>query len=63
MIGVASARESILPMLPEHTRSVFEPLYDRVRPGALRRLWCRVLGKLLMPKAIGAPRRAVPAVE
>jgi hypothetical protein len=63
MIGVRSSADSILPMLPEHTRSVFEPLYERVRPGAPRRLWCRVLGKLLMPKAIGAPRRAVPAVE
>jgi len=34
-----------------------------VRPGALRALWCRVLGRLLMPKAIGAPRRAVPVTE
>jgi hypothetical protein len=42
---------------------VFEPLYAKVRPGALRGLWCRVLGKLLMPKAIGAPRPAVPAPE
>jgi hypothetical protein len=63
MIGVASNADSILPMLPERTRSVFEPLYARVRPSALRALWCRVLGKLLMPKAIGAPRRAVPAIE
>src|SRR6267142_2262989 len=44
-------------------RAVFEPLYPKVRPGALRGLWCRVLGKLLMPKAIGAPRQAVPAPE
>jgi hypothetical protein len=50
-------------MLPQHTRSVFEPAYAKVRPSALRALWCRVLGKLLMPKAIGAPRKAVPVAE
>jgi len=63
MIGVASTPDSILPMLPAHTRSVFEPLYDKVRPSALRRLWLRVLGRLVMPKAIGAPRTAVPLAE
>ncbi|MBI3855238.1 MAG: hypothetical protein HY293_06070 [Planctomycetes bacterium] len=60
MIGVSSGPESILPMLPPRTRAVFEPLYPQVRPGLLRRQWCRVLGKLLMPKAVGAPRKAVP---
>jgi len=63
MIGVSSEPQSILPMLPQHTRSVFEPAYPKVRPSALRALWCRVLGKLLMPKAIGAPRKAVPVTE
>ncbi|MBV8881754.1 MAG: DUF2236 domain-containing protein, partial [Planctomycetaceae bacterium] len=60
MIGVSSAPDSILPMLPARTRSAFEPLYPGVRPGPLRRAWSRVLGKLLIPKAVGAPRRAVP---
>lgn len=60
MIGVPSGPESILPMLPPKTRAVFEPLYPSVRPGALRRVWCRILGRLLMPKAVGAPRKAVP---
>lgn len=60
MIGVSSSAESILPMLPPKTRAAFEPLYPMVRPGALRRAWCRLLGKLLMPKAVGAPRKAVP---
>lgn len=61
MIGVSSAPDSILPMLPSRTRAVFEPLYARVRPRLPRRLWSRVLGKLLMPKAVGPPRKAVPA--
>jgi hypothetical protein len=60
MIGVSSSAESILPMLPPKTRAIFEPLYPQVRPWAPRRLWCRILGKLLMPKAVGAPRKAVP---
>ena len=60
MIDVSSGPESILPMLPPRTRAVFEPLYPKVRPGWLRRRWCRILGKLLIPKAVGAPRKAVP---
>jgi hypothetical protein len=60
MIGVSSGAQSILPMLPEATRRVFEPLYGSVRPGALARWWSRLLGRLLLPKAIGQPRRAVP---
>ena len=59
MIGVPSAPRAILPMLPEPTRAVFEPLYPKVRPGALPRLWYRWLGRALLPKAVGAPRRAV----
>ena len=60
MIDVSSAAESILPMLPAATRAVFEPLYPSLKPGLLRRSWARLLGKLLMPKAVGAPRQAVP---
>ncbi len=60
MIDVPSSPESILPMLPSKTRTVFEPLYPKVRPGPLRRVWSRLLGKLLIPKAVGAPRKAVP---
>jgi len=60
MIDVSSGPESILPMLPPKTRAVFEPLYPSVRPGPLRRGWARLLGKLLIPKAVGAPRNAVP---
>jgi hypothetical protein len=63
MIGVSSAYESIVPMLPPKTRAVFEPLYPMVRPGALRRSWCRLLGKMLMPKAVGTPRKAIPVTN
>jgi hypothetical protein len=60
MIGVSSSGESVLPMLPAATRAVFEPLYPKVRPGLLQRWWSRLLGRLLLPKAVGEPRRAVP---
>jgi hypothetical protein len=63
MIGVSSSEDSILPMLPPKTRAAFEPLYPMVRPGALRRRWCRLLGRLLMPKAVGQPRKATPAAS
>ena len=43
--------------------AVFEPLYPSVRPGWLRCRWARILGKLLIPKAVGAPRKAVPVSE
>lgn len=60
MIGVSSSEQSVLPMLPAATRTVFEPLYPSVRPGLLQRWWSRLLGRLLLPKAVGEPRRAVP---
>ena len=60
MIDVSSGPESILPMLSPKTRAVFEPLYPSVRPGWLRCRWARILGKLLIPKALGTPRNAVP---
>jgi hypothetical protein len=63
MIGVASTRESILPMLPGPTRAAFEPLYEAVRPNAVQRLGSRLLGRLLLPKAVGTPRRAVPVED
>jgi hypothetical protein len=63
MIGVPSSADSILPMLPPATRAAFEPLYPKVRPGALRTFVCRILGRLLLPKAIGQPRPAIPAVQ
>ena len=60
MIGVPSAAGSILPMLPEPTRAMFEPLYPDVRPGPFARVYFRLLGRALLPKAVGAPRPAVP---
>jgi hypothetical protein len=47
-------------MLPEATRAVFAEIYRRVRPALPRRLAARILGRLMMPQAIGAPRQAVP---
>jgi len=63
MVGVSSAPSSILTMLPEKTRAVFAPRLERLRPGPLRRSIARGLGRLLVPKAVGAPREAVPAEE
>jgi hypothetical protein len=60
MVGVDSSPDSILPMLPARTRAVFEPLYPDVRPGLPGRVYARLLGKLVIPKAVGAPRKAVP---
>lgn len=60
MIGVSSGRDSILPILPPRTREIFVPLYREVRPGLPRRQWLRLLGRSVMPKAVGEPRKAVP---
>jgi hypothetical protein len=60
MIGVPSSPGSILPMLPAPTRALFEPLYPKVRPGPLACVYFRLLGRALLPKAVGAPRPAVP---
>jgi hypothetical protein len=61
MVGVSSRADAILPMLPPRTRALFEPLYPKVAPGLPRRLWSRLLGRLLMPRAVGQPRKAIPA--
>lgn len=63
MVGVSSRRDQILSMLPEKTRSIYEDVHDKVRPGFLRRMVARAMGKLLMPQAVGEPRRAVPAFD
>jgi len=60
MIGVSSKRENIMSLLPEQTRTVFEPIYPRVRPGFLRRIFLHVTGRLLIKQAVGEPREAVP---
>lgn len=62
MIGVSSAYDAIARMLPEATRAVFGEIYRRVRPALPRRLAARLLGRLSMPQAIGAPRKAVPVL-
>jgi hypothetical protein len=41
---------------------VFDGIYRRVRPALPRRLGARMLGRLLMRQAIGAPRKAVPVL-
>lgn len=62
MIGVSSAPESLLPMLPDATRELFAPMAKRVRPGAMQRAWLRVLGRVVVPRAVGATRVAEPFV-
>jgi hypothetical protein len=63
MVGVSSSFEAIGAMLPPATRAVFEPIYPRVRPNPLRRLFARVVGRFAVPQAIGAPRPAVPVSD
>lgn len=63
MVGVSSRLADIGAVLPEATRPHFERIYQRVRPGRARRLWARAAGRILMWRAIGAPRRAVPFAD
>jgi hypothetical protein len=60
MIGVRSDRDTICTMLPQATRRVFEPLHRSVRPPAWQRLGARLVGRLVMKRAVGQPRAAVP---
>ena len=60
MAGVSSRYEEISTMLPEGTREVFRSIYPKVAPGPAVRVSARVLGRLLMKKAVGKPRKAVP---
>src|SRR5262249_1261614 len=60
MVGVPSRYDSIAGFLPANTRKVFDAIYPRVKPSWPRRAGARVLGKILMKQAVGAPRKAVP---
>ena len=60
MIGVSSDRTSVLALLPEKTRAVFAPIHHRVRPGFMRRLFLRAVGRVVVKQAVGEPREAVP---
>ncbi|MBK8100206.1 MAG: hypothetical protein IPK26_24145 [Planctomycetes bacterium] len=60
MIGVSSRPDTIAALLPGALRTAFLAIAARVRPGLLRRLFARLLGALLVPKAVGRPRVAVP---
>lgn len=60
MAGVSSGPQSILRMLPPRVRAVFEPIYPNVRPGPIRRIAYRLLGRFLLPRAVGEPHSAVP---
>ena len=63
MIGVSSKLDQIGPMLPERTRAVLAEIYERVRPNPIRRHAARLLGRLLMKRAIGSQRQAVPVAD
>ena len=61
MVGVPSGRAALGAMLPEAPRAVFESLHARVRPTLGLRLGARALGRLLLKRAVGTPRRTCPA--
>jgi hypothetical protein len=63
MVGVSSGCDNIASTLPEKTRVLFRALYPRVRPSLVKRLAARASGRFLVPRAVGAPRHAVPAAE
>jgi hypothetical protein len=63
MVGVSSHPARICTMLPAATRAVFLPIAAKVRPGAARRLFSRLAGRMLVPRALGKPRPAVPVEE
>lgn len=63
MVGVSSGYDSISANLPEKTREIFRDLYPRVRLGWAQRSAARVLGRFLVPRAVGRPREAMPVEE
>ena len=60
MIGVSSRLDAVGAMLPESTRVEFQHIYPQARPGAARRLAARLVGRVVMKRTIGTPRKAVP---
>ena len=60
MVAVPSNFEAIAQMLPEKTWKLFKKIHPAVRPGILKRIGARIMGRVLMKQAIGKPRKAVP---
>ena len=60
MVGVSSHYDAVTAMLPPATRGVFDPVYPRVRPHTLKQIGARMMGRLLIPQAVGQPREAIP---
>lgn len=60
MANVSSDYGKLSVLLPEKTRDVFRGIYQDIRPNLIQRYGARILGRLLLKKAIGAPRKAVP---
>lgn len=60
MVGVSSHPDSILPLLPDAPRRRFTPIATTVRPGCALRTLARAAGRLLIRRAVGRPRIAVP---
>ncbi len=60
MVDVRSDFDTITAMLPDATREFYAPIHRKVRPGFLKRLFLRAAGRVLIKRAIGEPREAVP---
>ena len=61
MVGVSSDYDSLASKLPVATREIFAPIHPKTRPGALKRPFLRIAGRILVKRAIGDPaRKAVP---
>ena len=60
MIGVPADPDAIERLLPLSVRAPFRELAAAARPGWFSARWHRLLGRLLLPRAVGVPRLAVP---
>ena len=60
MVGVPGRHERIAALLPPAPRTLFDTIAARVCPSWPLRAVCRGLGRVLMPRAVGVPRAAVP---
>jgi len=63
MVGASFSDDAIAAMLPPATAEIFQQIFPRVRPDPVLRWGARIAGRLLMKRAVGKPREAVPVWE
>ena len=63
MAGVSSRYEATEYLLPARTKAVFKKIYENERLNLFQRWGAGIVGRILLKRAIGKPRKCVPVSD